>query len=221
MSDAQPEKPPRTDYNSLRNSAPGNSKKQKAAGEQSGKKEIKPIAEGQVTQRKPPLGRRIMATFTGDDSRTVGNYILFDVALPALKQLLSDVVSTGIERLLFGGERPGTVRRSYTPYNRYSSSPVSSTNRGTSSVRRSTDLRTPHMDDIVVDNLGTANEIIDALNELIQNYDVATLADLYQLVNITGSYTDENWGWTSMAGARPVRVNGGYLLDLPRLQHLD
>ena len=48
-----------------------------------------------------------------------------------------------------------------------------------------------------------------------------TVADLYDLVGISSDYTDRKYGWTDLATAKPIRVRGGYLLDLPRAKLLD
>ena len=56
---------------------------------------------------------------------------------------------------------------------------------------------------------------------LIERYQSATVADLYELVGVQGSYTDDKWGWVDIRGAGITRVRNGYLLDLPRPQPLD
>jgi len=226
-SQGQPEKklPPRSAYSGL--NLPNNSKKSK---DEEGKpakwqeKNIKKIVTGEVSQRKPSIWRGIRAAFTGDDSRTVGNYVLFEVAIPAFKNLVSEGVSVAIDRLLFGGESRGGARRGYTPYNRYSS-PSNSSGTVTKIINGATNKPNPravhNFDDIVLDNRGAAEEVIDALDELIKSFDVATVGDFYQLVGLTPGYNDENWGWSSMVGARAQRVPNGYAIILPRTQPLD
>ena len=39
---------------------------------------------------------------------------------------------------------------------------------------------------------------------------------MYDLVGITGQYTDNNYGWTNLRNAEPVRTRDGYMLKLPR-----
>jgi hypothetical protein len=70
----------------------------------------------------------------------------------------------------------------------------------------------------VLDNRGAAEEVIDALTELISSYGKATVSDFYELVGITGSYVDDKWGWYSMVGARVERVSNGFLISLPRTE---
>ena len=173
-----------------------------------------------VTERKRPVGRRFLDAFSGDDSRTVGQYILFDVVLPAVKSIIVDAVSGGVERLIYGDNaRPTGMRRGYgsgvnssrTNYNQVSNAPQSRVS--------SRNPRAVHdFNEIVLDNRGAAEEVIDALTELISNYGKATVSDFYELVGITGSYTDDKWGWFSMVGAHTERVGNGFLIALPRTE---
>lgn len=55
------------------------------------------------------------------------------------------------------------------------------------------------------------------MDELIDMYGVVSVADLYDLVGITGNYTDNKYGWTNIRNAEPVRaMGGGYMLKLPK-----
>lgn len=54
------------------------------------------------------------------------------------------------------------------------------------------------------------------MDELIDTYGLASVADLYDLVGKTCEYTDNNYGWNDIRSAAVVRVRDGYLLKLPR-----
>src|SRR5690606_42119776 len=75
--------------------------------------------------------------------------------------------------------------------------------------------------EIVLATRSEAEEVLDRLSDLINSYDVALVSDLYDLIGITGSFTDDRWGWTSLTGARVERVRDGYLLNLPRTQSIE
>lgn len=66
-----------------------------------------------------------------------------------------------------------------------------------------------------------AEEVIDRMFDLVSQYEMVTVADLYDLVGLANNYTDEKWGWTDIRGAGVSRIKGGYLLDLPRPEPLD
>lgn len=191
------------------------------------KKEIKPVVTGEVITRKKPLGKRFMETFLGGDAKGVGSYVLFDVMIPAAKDMVADAVSQGVERTLFGEVRT-TSRRgrgfgvsSFTAYNRMSDprSPLSRREDPRERERASLSRRaraTHNFDEIILSTRAEATEVLDSLIELISSYELATVADLYALVDQTPSFTDERWGWADLRGTEIIRTRHGYLLNLPR-----
>lgn len=207
---------------------PTNSHKAKAENtrpDAEAREKIKPIVVSPVTRRRKPLGKRISEVFTGGDTRGVFSYVLLDVLVPAAKDMVSDAVSQGVERMLFGEVRS---RRSsardrpnngYVSYNRFSGSRPDPREEQRSISRRA---RSQHnFDDIVLGTQAEATEVVDALFELVGTYGVAKVADLYDLVGVTSVFTDEKWGWSDIRGIGSTRVRDGYLLDLPRPEPLD
>jgi len=200
----------------------GNSNKQKAASEKP-KKDIQKVVEGTVTQKKPAFGKRIAESFTGDDSRSVGDYIVFDVIIPAAKSLILDVIIQGSQRAMYGesAARPGGPRKGYTPYGQMSKP---TTVGSTPSVRTMSnkDRMTHNFDEITFPSRADAEVVIDNLKNLIEAYDSVSVSDLYELVGITGSHVDEKWGWFDVSNASVNVVRGGgYSLNLPRTETID
>lgn len=197
-------------------------------------KKVEKVVTGKVERRKKPLSRRFLEVFVQDDAQSVGHYILFDVLIPAAKDVIADVVSQGIERTLFGGSRSSGRRpgfRSGAPtghvsYNRYSSTPPWNRDRRDEPRDISRKSRASHdFDEIILATRNEATEVIDRLFELVSRYDQATVSDLYELVGIAGNFTDEKWGWTDIRGAGVTRISvrgeAQYLLDLPKPIQLD
>ena len=124
----------------------------------------------------------------------------------------------GDSRRRSGPTPPASGPTGYVSYNRYSMG-----NRQSSSQRAlSRQGRSRHdFDEIVLEARAEAEEVIDRLFEVVSRYGTATVADLYELVGIAGTHTDNKWGWTDLRGAGVSRVRGGFLLDLPEPQPLD
>lgn len=201
-----------------------NSHKSKDAKKEAPKAErkVEKVITGKVVKRQKPLGKKVAETFAGDDAQTVGNYILFDVVLPAAKTMISDAVSQGVERLLFGdnARARSTARPGHTSYNRISGSSAAGTVRAPREISRR--ARTNHeFDEVVLGTRGEAELVLERLGDLVDQYDSATVSDLYDLIGITGSFTDDKWGWTDLRTAGVSRVRDGYLLSLPRTEPLD
>lgn len=191
-------------------------------------KKVDKVVTGPISRRKTPLGKRLAQTFVSEDAGGVGAYVLFEVLIPAAKDVIADVVSQGIERILYGGARSASRRTgarpsgtSYTSYNRFSpqSTPPWKKEPGRDSNRRVRGSFS--FEEIILSTRAEAIEVIDQLFELVSKYEQATVSDLYELVGITGQFTDEKWGWTDLRGAGVTRVSGGYLLDLPKPEPLN
>lgn len=203
-------------------SYPGNSKKSKAEKPKE-KPKVEKVIEGTAIKQKPPLGKRIRQAFTGDDARSVMDYLIFEVALPALKTTISDMVSQGAERMLFGESSrvrgPGNRRPGRVDYN-----VISRNGSGVHVVNESTprmssrDRATHNFDNIVIPTRPEAETVLQSMMDLIDQFNMATVSDLYDLVGITGSFADDKWGWFDLRGADIVRVRDGFVLDLPATQ---
>lgn len=188
-------------------------------------KKIEKVVTGEVVQRKKPLGKRMAETFIGGDAHSVGQYVVMDVLIPAAKDTIADAVSQGIERMLFGEVRSTSRRTGAKPsnghvsYNRYSGGGHPALKREEPKI--SSRARANHdFDEIILATRPEAEAVIDRLFDLISRYEAATVADLYDLLGITGNYTDDKWGWTDLRGAGALRIRNGYLLDLPKPEPL-
>lgn len=204
----------------------------KAAPEPEKKPRVESVVTGKVIHRKTPLGKRFKELFVGGDASSVANYILFEVLLPAARDAISDAVSQGVDRMIYGesrrpsrpGYRPGGSSN-YTPYNRYSSpgsNPPWRADRGHGDRpedRRNVSRRarsTHDFGELVLPTRGEAEEVLDGLYSLLSQYEQATVSDFYDLCGITPEFTDEKYGWTSLEGSRASRTRDGWVLDLPK-----
>ena len=71
-------------------------------------------------------------------------------------------------------------------------------------------------DDIILDNRGEAEEVLSRMDELIDTYGLVSVADFYDLVGVTGNYTDNKYGWTDIRSASVIHVRDGYRIKLPK-----
>lgn len=196
------------------------SSKEQAEEKKEKKKKVERIVETKVTKRKQTVGSRLAETFCGDDTANVKDYILYDVLIPAAKSTLSDIVTGGIEMLLYGERRSGSNRtsrdrgRSYVSYRSF----YEDDRHEPSRVRR---RRKRQFEDIVLEKRSDAEEVLSALVDLVDNFDRATVGDLYEMIGEESNYTDEKWGWDNLHAAYVERCREGYLLRLPKPILLD
>ena len=196
----------------------GNSHKSKeeASKEVLPPKKVERVATGK-TRRKNEV-RKLADAFITEDVHSVKDYIIQDVLLPAAKKAISEMVSSGIDMLLYGEAKSknrsgrNESRVSYTKY--YDRE--RDYDRGTRTRTRGYDY-----DDIILDTRREAEEVLDRMQDLIDTYGMVSVADLYDLVGINGSYTDNKYGWTNLRSADVQRVRDGYLLKLPKALPFD
>lgn len=178
----------------------------------------KPVISSKVEVKKKPLLKRVVNAFVGEDVGDVRGYLLFDVLIPAIKNTTQDLVTTGLSMVLFGeARRPENISRygQRSVYRSYDS--ISS--RKEQKVYSSYNRRAAHeFDDIVFKTRQDAEEVLSHLADLIEIYGIATVADLYDLIDKTASYTDRGWGWRKIGGANVRPVRDGYILELPRAE---
>lgn len=179
-------------------------------------KVVTKVVNGKVRTKKKSGISKLADTFISEDAQNVKSYVVLDVLIPALKKAISDIVVNGIDMILYGeaGHTKKRYTSSYISYNKYS------------------DRRDEHeysrarvgysYDDIILDSRGEAEEVLDKMFELLDTYQFVSVADLYDLVGVTGNYTDNKYGWTNLRGAEPVRMrDGGYALKLPKAYPID
>ena len=176
------------------------------------KKKVGKVVKGKVKTKKKSGITKFTDVFISEDVASVKSYVIGEVLIPAMKKAISDIVTNGIDMILYGEsgvtkrKTPGS-RVSYTNY-------YDRRDRDRYDDRR---VRTGYdFDDIILDSRGEAEDVLSRMDELIDNYGIVSVADFYDLCGITGSYTDNKYGWTDIRSAQVVRVRDGYKIKLPR-----
>ena len=174
-------------------------------------KKVEKIISGNAKAKKKSEFSKFADVFVSEDAGNVNSYILMDVLVPAVKKAISDIVTNGIDMLLYGetGVHKRNGASSKVSYRSY----YDRSNRSSSSSRTRSGYS---YDDIILDNRGEAEEVLSRMDEIVATYGTVSVADLYDLVGITGAYTDNKYGWTDIRSASVVRVRDGYMIKLPR-----
>lgn len=171
---------------------------------------VEKVIVGEVKQPKKSYLKKFIGLFISDDIEDVKSHVIFNIVIPAIKHAISDAVDVA---LLGENGRKKPTTKSYTNYSgRYISDDRDRRERERYNVRDAYEI-----DDIILDNYGDADLVLDALNDRIEEYGMATVADLYDALGVTAKHTDYNYGWNSIRTAKIVRVRNGYMLDLPRV----
>lgn len=195
-----------------------NSHKSKEQQEPVPEKKLEKVVQGKVTTKKKSEVSKLADIFVPGDVANVKSYVIMDVLVPAVKKAISDIVTNGIDMILYG--ESGRTRKngpaSKVSYSQYYDRDRVRRDRGPVAPRANYSYN-----DILLDNRGEAEEVLARMDELVATYGMVSVADLNDLVGITGNYTDNNYGWTNIKSAYVQRVRDGYLLKLPRAIPID
>lgn len=180
------------------------------------RKKVEKVVTGKVRTKKKGEMSKFKDVFISEDISNVKSYILMDVLIPAAKKAISDIVSNGIDMILYGETRgqKRSVNASYVSYRDYS---TKKDDRRPASRSRNVF----EYDEIIFDNRGEAEDVITRMGELLETYGVVSVADMYDLAGLTCEFTANKYGWTSIRNAEACRVRDGYIIKLPRPLAID
>lgn len=181
---------------------------------------VKPVVQGKVKTRKKPAGKRFMESIGVEDGRTVGDYLLWDVIIPALKDTVSEVFKKGIDAFLYGSARPSSRNRSVerrgstsrVSYNSYYDERTRPSGRYSYNARAADDFR-----EFIFDDRRDAEAVLSEMCEIVDVYGFCKVSDFYSLVGETErNFTDHRFGWDQLGSASIERTRDGWIVDLPR-----
>nr|DAQ19135.1 MAG TPA: replication protein [Caudoviricetes sp.] len=178
-------------------------------------KRVEKVVSGTVKPKKKGEMQKFADVFISEDVNNVKSYILLEVLVPAIKKAISDIVTNGIDMILYG--ETGRTR------NKSTASKVSYQRYYEKNDERRRDYSAPaarngfDYDELVFPTRGDAEAVLDAMNEIIAQYGVVSIGDLYDLANVSmDNFAANKYGWTDIRGCKSVRVRDGYILKLPR-----
>lgn len=204
---------------------PSNSKMTKKPEEKI--REVKKVTSAVVVEKDKPLLARIF----GDHMQDIGSYVVWDVLIPTMKSTVSEIISNGIEMILYGdsGSSPTRRRRgisrerdrSYVSYNRMYDDRPRRSSQSQGKPKSSRNKSRHQFNDITIETKPEAEEVLTVLVEAIDMYDVCTVADLYEAVGLPTDFTDHKWGWDNLSSAYVKRDRFGYSLVMPKPEPLE
>ena len=177
-------------------------------------KKTEKVVSGDVQRKKKSGFSKAMSTFLPGEVSSVKDYILFDAVIPSVRKVILDIVYNGLSILL--GENPGKEKGSSAgarvSYRKYYDDRDDRPN-----YSRPRAIAQYSYDDITFDNRGDAEAVLDRMDELLDRFDVVSVADLFDMAGLSCNYTDNKYGWTDLKDARVERLRDGrYYINLPR-----
>ena len=194
---------------------------------------VEHIASGKMVNDS--LGRKIWSEIIVEDLHSIGSYLLKEVALPAAKNAVSDLVTNFVDMALFGQARSqksfgssNSVRR-ITPYSSISSSnSVKRLSTPNVDAEKHVNYRSPYsVQDVLIPfsmdephnvTKAKAQEALATLRMRLSRYGFVSVADFYETVlnEVPNDIQDHKWGWYDLNGAYIQQSRDGFILRVPK-----
>ena len=188
-----------------------------AANETQKEKRVQKVVKGTVKTKRNE-GRKLANIFISEDAANVKSYVFMDVLVPAIKKAIFDIVTDGVDMILYGGSGSGKKRKSGNKISYRSYYDDKKDDRGSSGYRTRNRF---DYDDLIFDSRGECEAVREQMVDVIETYGFVTVADMYDMADIPAPYTSSKYGWTNIRTAETVRVRDGYVLKLPKAMPID
>lgn len=176
---------------------------------------VESVVNGGARFEKKSGARKFADAFVPEDISSAKSYVLMDVLLPAVKNVVWEVFTKGLKALLYGendhahnaSQNDNYIHASYQNYydarNRQAQNPIGSLYR---------------FQNVEYNDRGEAEAVLSNMRAIIAQYGSATVNDLYDLSGITGNFTDASYGWSDLRGADTTRTSSGrYIIRFPKV----
>ena len=176
---------------------------------------VKKVITGKARVKKKNGLIKFADSMISEDAANVKSYILMDVLMPAIKKAVVDIVTDGINMILYGETSISSKKNSGSKisYRKF----YEDDRRDSIRERK----KRYDYDEIVFDSRKDAEEVLSNMEELIDRYKVASVSDFYELADQDSVYTDRYYGWTNLRSSDVIRVWDGYIIKLPKPMPID
>lgn len=170
---------------------------------------------GTVKTKKRSGLMKIRDSVIKEDAHNVGSYVMSELFLPRLIDMIADMGKGAIEMFLYGGDYDAKARKR-SPGSRVSYRSYYEDDRRYRDDRDRHYNRPYDYDEITFQSRADADDVLNNLYGILDRYKYVTVADLFDSVGEPGRHTDCKWGWTDLRGSYIRRDGRDYVIELPK-----
>ena len=181
------------------------------------KPQVQKVVKGKTKVKKESEIAKIGKSIISDECKSIKEYAIYDVLVPVVKDTISQLVKGAIDMIFYGEVKPqkggsrGGSGYSKVSYSDYYDRPS----------RKTPDRRLPERasyDNVSFESRNDAIEVLERMDEIVEQYGVVRVADLFEMAGMTGNGpTDNNYGWYSTKNASVERDRyGDYYIKIGR-----
>lgn len=194
-----------------------NSDKVKSSPVEKDAQKIKSVVKGKTKVRQKSELSKVAKNIISEECGSIKDYIIYDTLIPVVKDTVANLIKGSIDMLLYGeirssgrsGRRTNASRVSYRDFYDDRRDDRRDSRRDRSNSRLS-------YDDISFESRGDAEDVLAAMDDILESYGVVRVADFFELAGKTGSYVNQDYGWTNLASAKIEMYRGDFYIKLPR-----
>lgn len=180
----------------------------------------KGVVQGKAVSKDKSLFKKITDTFSMGNIHEARDYVVRDVLVPGLLDILYDGITRGVGRIIYG-EKGAVVRSKNKSSVDYSGIRRLSDGEVLNRRKESPVVGIYDYNEIELATKADADRLLDSMCEYLDIHDIISVADMYSMANYkSDNYTDNYWGWDSLAGSHVTRSSDGWTLVLPRVKNL-
>ena len=199
---------------------PSNSDKIKNKEEKHEEIKLDKVVTGNVTVKKRGFFKRFKKSMVSEDAENVGGYVIQDIIIPTVKDLIFDAARGALEMILWGNTSGRRGRKGNVPYNSLNEKSTYQYN-GRTNISSREEKRSRRnynyfdISEMVFDRRSDAEDVLYQLRMVLEEYPSVSVANFYDVLDMSAPYTAENYGWTDLKDADVRKCKGGYYLDVP------
>lgn len=168
-------------------------------------------------------------SFVGNDVQSVGDYLIFSVLIPSVKNTLLSLINNGASMFLGGGPQQSSLYSNQRSNGSYVSYNYVTRNSPSGYSSPSLYGNSPSASGLKNISWGSELEALNVLSDMrdyIYNANQVSVAKYYTLARIPGlrpDVMDGNWGWYNLDRAAVCLSSvepGRWIIDLPRPVYL-
>lgn len=174
--------------------------------------------------KKSLIGRLVTGIVGPDGLPGIGAYVNEEIVKPAIKNIIVDAVTSGINMVMYG-DKGGPPRRNGNQFPRQQYAPRTNYNdnyrnapQGAQAGERVVRPVGRGVEDFKLIDRQEASNVLVSLVEYADMYNSVSVADYYDMIGVESKYTDHNIGWTydtiSRATVMAAR-GGGFIIKFP------
>jgi hypothetical protein len=184
-------------------------------------KKLDKVIKGEV-KKKLGTSKILSNEFVKEEPSYVRDYILGEVVLPAVKNLIADIINNGVSMFLFGETRAprrgdARDRGRYSQRDRYYQRDEYDEPRERRYRNR---MRYDDFSHIILTSRVDAITVLNDMRDYIEDYGSVTVSNLYELVGEDSQGIDNSYGWTNLDRAYIKEVRDGYIIEFPKAKYL-